>query len=221
MSVLLERLIALVLLFLLLPLLVVVVLLVLIGSGWPLLHRDHRLSPGGQRQDVIKFRTLEEGRGDECGIAISGDPRITRPGRLLRKYRLDELPQLFQVLAGQLQLVGSRPLKPVHYESLEPAQRAQLARCRSGVLSAGGVSFIGDDEALGQLRQQKNMTLNEVEEVYISKILPLKVAADVDYQVMPGQLKVFRLLGEMIMTLSFARRHQQSMNHVMNCLEDS
>jgi hypothetical protein len=89
------------------------------------------------------------------------------------------------------------------------------------VLSAGGVSFIGDDEALGQLRQQKNMTLNEVEEVYISKILPLKVAADVDYQVMPGHLKVFRLLGEMIMTLSFAKRHQQSMNHAMNCLEDS
>lgn len=116
---------ALLLLVLLSPLLLVIAVLVLVTSGAPVFYRQVRIGQFGRRFTILKFRTMH--RGAEARLAavlaaqgdgltpffkVKDDPRVTRVGRLLRKTSLDELPQLVNVVAGQMRLVGPRPQSP-------------------------------------------------------------------------------------------------------------
>ena len=103
------------------PLLLVIALLVWVVNGRPVLFRQLRPGYRGRPFYVYKFRTMTED-SDERGILLSDSHRLTRLGNFLRSYSLDELPELFQVLSGQMSLVGPRPLLIQYLERYSPEQ---------------------------------------------------------------------------------------------------
>jgi exopolysaccharide biosynthesis polyprenyl glycosylphosphotransferase len=121
------------------PLMGLVALAILIGDGWPVLFRQTRVGENGRIFEIYKFRTMvrnaEELRHlvevtDEDGQVIHkvrDDPRVTRTGRFMRRFSLDELPQLLNILSGKMSLVGPRPELPHLVDRYEPWQRTRLA----------------------------------------------------------------------------------------------
>lgn len=122
-----------------LPLIGLSALLVYLEDGPPVIFRQKRVGRNGRLFEIYKFRTMVKNaeqlpvraeRWDAHGNLIhktKDDPRVTRTGRLLRRFSLDELPQLFNVLAGTMSLVGPRPEVPYLVEQYEPWQRERLA----------------------------------------------------------------------------------------------
>lgn len=108
------------LLVLLSPVLLLAAAAVFVETGFPVFYRQRRVGKGGTPIDVIKFRSMRQDAESASGPvwAEKDDPRVTRVGRLLRKYRIDELPQLFNVLGGSMALVGPRPERPHFCDAL-------------------------------------------------------------------------------------------------------
>ena len=102
------------------PLLLALAVAIVIDDGFPVFYRQRRVGAGGRLFHVIKFRSMRDDAESASGPvwATEGDARITRVGRFLRRYRLDELPQLFNVLVGQMALVGPRPERPHFFDVL-------------------------------------------------------------------------------------------------------
>jgi sugar transferase EpsL len=116
------------------PVLAIIALLVRVSSPGPILFRQQRLGLNGTVFTVFKFRTMVVHEATTLAekVVLSGDPRITRLGRILRDFRLDELPQLFNVIRGEMSIVGPRPLTPelLPYYSYTDTQRL---RARPGI----------------------------------------------------------------------------------------
>jgi exopolysaccharide biosynthesis polyprenyl glycosylphosphotransferase len=102
------------------PVLLACAVAVAVESGFPVLYRQRRVGRGGRPFDVLKFRSMRKDAERSSGPvwATEGDPRINRVGRFLRRYRLDELPQLWNVLVGEMALVGPRPERPHFCDAL-------------------------------------------------------------------------------------------------------
>jgi lipopolysaccharide/colanic/teichoic acid biosynthesis glycosyltransferase len=102
------------------PVFLVIALAIVVESGWPVFYRQRRVGSGGTTFDVVKFRSMRKDAEAKSGPvwAQGDDPRITRVGRFLRRYHLDELPQLWNVLRGSMALVGPRPERPHFFELL-------------------------------------------------------------------------------------------------------
>lgn len=120
-----------VLLVLLAPLMAIASLLVLVSSGRPIIYRQHRLTKGGAVFTLYKFRTMRND-AESGGLvwAAKKDPRVTPVGRMMRIFRVDELPQLYNVLKGEMSLIGPRPERPelaARIEETLPAFRRRLA----------------------------------------------------------------------------------------------
>jgi sugar transferase (PEP-CTERM system associated) len=111
---------ALSLLFLTLPIMLATAVAILAESGAPVLYRQERVGLRGRRFTVFKFRSMAQDaeRGGEVRWAVARDPRVTRVGRVIRRLRIDELPQLFNVLRGEMSFVGPRPERPEFVELL-------------------------------------------------------------------------------------------------------
>jgi len=114
-------------------------------SGGPALYRQERVTLYGERFEIMKFRTMVVG-ADRMGANVSpaGDPRVTRLGRFLRRWYLDELPQLLNVLRGDMSLVGPRPETPEFVALLTPDER-QVLTVRTGIAGPSTLAFM--DEA--------------------------------------------------------------------------
>jgi lipopolysaccharide/colanic/teichoic acid biosynthesis glycosyltransferase len=110
------------------PVLALAALAIKLEDGGPILFRQTRLGRGARPFEILKLRTMtvdaDEHRSD--GIVEAGDPRITRVGKLLRRTAVDELPQLWHVLRGDMSLVGPRPVPPPHLERYSERQRRRL-----------------------------------------------------------------------------------------------
>jgi exopolysaccharide biosynthesis polyprenyl glycosylphosphotransferase len=157
-----ERVLAVPLLVLASPLLLAVALAIVVDSGRPVFYRQRRIGFRGEEFEMLKFRTMVQGaeamlpdllaanEHDGPLFKIRKDPRVTRVGRLFRKCSLDELPQLFNVVRGQMVLVGPRPCLPQETEGFgEAAKRRFLARPGlTGLWQVNGRSDINWDEAV-------------------------------------------------------------------------
>lgn len=155
------------------PVIVAVSLIILAIDGPPLLHRDPRVGRYGKVFGLLKFRTLRPHTEAERSVAPEDDPRITKPGLWLRRWRLDELPQLVNVLAGDMSLVGPRPIRPDHAETLPNTDRAELLAVRPGMTDPAAVYFLAEDAVLAGH--------TDAEAIYVQRILPVKTAMQLDY----------------------------------------
>ena len=110
------------------PVLAAAAIAIKLDGGGPVFYRQRRVGLDGQEFDLLKLRTMEVGaEGKGAGLAVNeGDPRITRIGRLLRRLSLDELPQLWNVVRGDMSLVGPRPTLAYQVQRYTPRQRRRL-----------------------------------------------------------------------------------------------
>jgi lipopolysaccharide/colanic/teichoic acid biosynthesis glycosyltransferase len=111
------------------PVSIAAIVAIRLGGGGPLIYRQPRIGRGGRRFELLKFRTMHPG-SDPVGLGTEvsrDDPRVTRLGRLLRRLSLDELPNLVNVLRGEMSIVGPRPTLPSQVELYTERQRLRLA----------------------------------------------------------------------------------------------
>jgi lipopolysaccharide/colanic/teichoic acid biosynthesis glycosyltransferase len=123
-----DLLIAVIALVLLSPLLALAAIAIKLESRGPVLYRQRRVGKGGEVFEMFKLRTMRQG-ADPVGVGTavtSGDPRVTRVGRLLRRFALDELPNLINVLRGEMRIVGPRATLPAQVQLYTPRQRRRL-----------------------------------------------------------------------------------------------
>ena len=169
-------------LVLLAPLLLFIAVWVRLDSPGPVLFRQQRVGLGGRIFKVLKFRTMvvdAESRGPQ--ITVGADRRITNSGRLLREYKLDELPQLFNVLKGEMSLVGPRPEVP-RYVSLYPEEtRRVVLSVQPGITDPASIRFMNENALLAKVP--------DPEIYYVEKLLPEKLAVYQDYVVNRSLIK--------------------------------
>ncbi|HTE91530.1 MAG TPA: sugar transferase, partial [Terriglobales bacterium] len=158
---------------LLTPLFLVIAALVKIADGGPILYRQIRVGRGGRTFQICKFRTMVP-RADETGPSVTrdGDARITWIGRILRKTKLDELPQLWNVLKGDMSLVGPRPEVPKYVRQYTPEQRIILSYT-PGITDLASVHFRNEEMLL--------RNVDRLEEFYFQHCLPKKLKLNLDY----------------------------------------
>ncbi len=161
-----------VVLLILSPVLLIIALAIKLTAPGPILYAATRAGLHGAKIKVHKFRTMVV-NADKIGAGItkSHDPRITSVGRILRRTKLDELPQLFDVLTGTMSLVGPRP-EDLRYVALYTPEQRKLLEVRPGITSLASVRF-RHEEAL--------LTGPDWEDRYIHSILPAKLAIDLEY----------------------------------------
>jgi len=154
-------------LIILLPVFVVIAFFIKKEDGGTVFFRQTRVGQYGRPFRIYKFRTMVE-NAEKMGAQITtgGDPRVTKVGRFLRKYKLDELPQLINVLKGEMSLVGPRPEVPKYVEIYKD-EYEEILQVKPGITDFASLEYI-DEEKL--LKDGENP-----EEVYINKVLPEKI----------------------------------------------
>jgi lipopolysaccharide/colanic/teichoic acid biosynthesis glycosyltransferase len=157
-------------LLLLSPLFAILAVAVKLSSPGPVFHRGERIGRGGRPFTLYKFRSM---RVAEPGPAITraGDSRVTTVGRFLRRTKLDELPQLINVMAGDMSLVGPRPEAP-RYVEMYDAEQKRILSVRPGITSPASLLYRSEEEQLGGA---------DWERVYVERIMPAKLRIDLDY----------------------------------------
>lgn len=167
----LERVLAAAGLVVLSPLLLVLAAAVWIDSGWPVLFRHRRVGRGGRMFEVVKFRSMVLDHGGPA-ITRRGEKRITRVGAFLRRWKLDELPQLWNVVRGEMGLVGPRPEAPEYVDLEDPLWRRVLA-VRPGITDPASIEY-REEEALLAAAQDPEIC-------YRRQILPRKLSLSTQY----------------------------------------
>ena len=154
------------LLLLAVPMLIIAVWIKLDSPG-EIMYRQDRVTTYGRRFKIHKFRTMVSG-ADRTGAALTvqNDARVTKAGRLLRRLRLDELPQLLDVLGGSMSFVGTRPEAVRYVEQYKPEYRATLL-LPAGITSEASIRFLHEEELLS--------TAEDVDRIYMEEILPEKM----------------------------------------------
>jgi len=124
------------------PILAVAAVAIKLDDGGPVFYRQRRVGLNGQEFELVKLRTMEVGAERKgAGFAVNeGDPRITRAGRILRRLSIDELPQLWNVVRGDMSLVGPRPTLAYQVARYTPRQRRRL-EVRPGITGWAQVSY--------------------------------------------------------------------------------
>ncbi len=159
-------------LLLLLPLLLGIAVLIKLTSSGPIVHRGKRVGKDGKIFCMYKFRSMAVNAAQlGPGITAAGDAHVTVVGRWLRRPKLDELPQLINVLKGDMSLVGPRPEDPRYVALYTPEQRRVLS-VRPGITSTASVYYRHEEAVL----QGPNW-----EEVYRTVVMPNKLRLDLDY----------------------------------------
>lgn len=155
------------------PLLVALAAWIRLDSKGPVLFRQVRVGRYGVPFEILKFRTMSAQIDPQRLLTVGRDPRITRAGHFLRKYKLDELPQLFNVLGGSMSLVGPRP-EVARYVACYPAHERELVlSVRPGVTDWASILYKDENAILGQAI--------DPEQAYIDTILPTKLEYYVRY----------------------------------------
>lgn len=168
---------SLILLILLSPILIILAILIKIDSKGPVFYRQERLTTNGKIFKIFKFRTMIQD-ADKRGALITGkqDSRITRIGNKIRKCRLDELPQLINILKGEMSFVGTRPEVKKYVDMYTDEMKATLLM-PAGVTSMASIKFKDEDEIIS--KQTKSG--KTVDEAYVNDILPEKMKWNLEY----------------------------------------
>jgi lipopolysaccharide/colanic/teichoic acid biosynthesis glycosyltransferase len=157
----------------LLPVFFVIWLAVRLDSHGPGFFMQTRVGRGNKDFRLFKFRTMRMDAEKSGQLTVGGrDPRITRAGHFLRKYKIDELPQLFNVLLGDMSFVGPRPEVRRYVDLYTPGQK-QVLSVRPGITDYASLRYFNENEILGKSAQP--------EQDYIRVIMPEKLALNLEY----------------------------------------
>ncbi len=157
--------------FLFIPL-TIIAIFVKFSSPGPVLYRQIRIGQGGCKFRVNKFRTMYSNHKNISTITVAGDIRVTKAGKILRLWKLDELPQLFNIFAGTMSFVGPRPDVPGYWDKLEGEGKKVLA-LRPGITGPATVKYANEEEILANVDNPKEYN-DEV-------IFPDKVKLNIEY----------------------------------------
>lgn len=155
------------------PFLAVIALLVRLTSPGPVLFLQERVGKNGKPFRIMKFRTMVEG-AEEMGlkITVGNDARVTRVGETLRKFKLDELPQILNIVKGEMSFVGPRPEVPKYVAHYTQEQKKVLS-IKPGVTDLASIKYRKESELLGQSQ--------DPEKTYLEEIMPEKLRINLDY----------------------------------------
>ncbi|MEJ2288799.1 MAG: sugar transferase, partial [Deinococcales bacterium] len=146
---------------------------VAVSSPGPVLFRQERVGLGGRTFRMLKFRTMHVDAERAGGLlTVGADPRVTPVGAFLRRFKLDELPQLVNVVAGDMSLVGPRPEVPRYVARYDERQRRVLA-VRPGITDPASVAYRNESELLAGA--------SDPEATYLHDILPAKLEMNLAY----------------------------------------
>jgi lipopolysaccharide/colanic/teichoic acid biosynthesis glycosyltransferase len=169
-------------------------LLIKLDSPGPVFFRQVRVGLHGRHFRIYKFRTMSVAQ--EAGaaeITVAGDARITRTGHWLRRYKLDELPQLIDVLRGTMSLVGPRPEVPRYVAHYPPLWRERLLSVRPGITDFASVRYRNENEMLARA--------DDPEREYLDVVLPTKLRYALHYVDNPSLTNDLRVLGLTLRTV--------------------
>lgn len=156
-------------LLLLAPLLLAVALWIRLDSPGPALFRQVRVGRGGREFRILKFRTMHvDAPARGLQITAGRDPRITRAGHFLRRYKIDEFPQFVNVLRGDMSVVGPRPEVPRYVALYPPRLRELVLSVRPGITDLASIEYRDENELLGRSA--------DPERTYVEEVMPAKLA---------------------------------------------
>lgn len=154
------------------PVLLALAIWVKLSSPGPVFYRAKRVGRYGEHFILYKFRSMVADADKKGpGITNAQDDRITSAGRFLRRTKLDELPQLFNVLRGEMSLVGPRPEDP-HYVELYTTEQRVILEYRPGITSMASLTYRNEEQMLSG---------PDWEQTYIEEVMPAKIAIDLKY----------------------------------------
>lgn len=155
------------------PVFIVIAIWIKRDSEGEVFFRQIRVGLNGRLFKIHKFRTMAVNTEKQSGLTIGNDRRITNAGRFLRKYKLDELPQLIDVFVGNMSLVGPRPEIP-EFMSLYPEEdRARILSVKPGITDLASIEMVDENEMLGKYSNPR--------QAYIDVIMPMKARYYIDY----------------------------------------
>src|SRR5262249_47320566 len=135
--------------------------------------RQERVGRGGRLFRICKFRTMQAHAEEQGNLTIGDDPRLTRAGRFLRKHKLDELPQLFNVVFGEMSLVGPRPEVRYYFEFYPPEAQRVMVSLRPGMTGPGLLALFNESEILQCSADPHRM--------YTCELIPIKARCILQY----------------------------------------
>ena len=159
-------------LILLSPFMIIIAILIKLDSNGPIFFKQVRVTKNGREFKIFKYRTMKIGSDKYSQITVGKDSRITKVGDFLRKYKLDEIPQLINVLIGDMSLVGPRPEVP-KYVALYTEEQREILKVRAGITDYASIEFSNENDILA------NET--DPEKAYIEKIMPRKIELNKKY----------------------------------------
>jgi lipopolysaccharide/colanic/teichoic acid biosynthesis glycosyltransferase len=169
------------------PILLIIAIVVALGSPGGAFFRQVRVGRDGREFLLLKFRSMRQGSEALGQITVGQrDPRITGVGHFLRSSKLDELPQLINILRGDMSLVGPRPEVPRYVALYTPEQR-QVLSVRPGLTSLASIAYINENEVLGNSA--------DPERTYREVVMPAKLALDMRYVRERSLLLDLRIIG--------------------------
>ena len=159
-------------LILLLPIFIIVSILIKVDSSGPIFFLQERVGLYGKYFKIIKFRSMKVNHNDSLTVTLKNDKRITRIGRKLRKYKIDEIPELMNVLIGDMSFVGPRPDVPGYTDLLKGNDR-NILKLRPGITSSASIKYSNEEQLL--LEQEDPIAYNN------DVIFPDKVKMNLNY----------------------------------------
>lgn len=171
---------------LLTPLLIIISLLIIFDSPGGILYLQTRVGKNNKDFKLFKFRTMKTD-SDKKGLLTVGntDSRITRTGLWLRKYKLDELPQLVNVLLGNMSLVGPRP-EVRKYVELYQVEQKKVLSVKPGITDNASIKYADENELLSKQA--------DPEKFYISEVMPAKLKINLEYMSNQNMAEDFRII---------------------------
>lgn len=202
--------VALILLILLAPVMLVLALMIVLDSPGGVFYRQVRITQYGKEFRIHKFRTMVN-NADRIGsqVTVGQDSRITRIGKVLRKYRLDELPQLIDILQGNMSFVGTRPEVPKYVNQYSEEMKATLL-LPAGVTSEASICYKNEAELL--------YGVADVDKAYVEQVLPKKMKYNLDsirnFSFMAEIMTMFRTIVA-VMGKDYSEREKRKVSNKM------
>lgn len=178
--------VALLMLVVISPVLLILSILIKIDSEGPVFYRQERVTTGSKTFRIFKFRTMVQ-NADKIGslVTVGRDPRITRVGQKIRKCRLDELPQLINIITGDMSFVGTRPEVRKYVDCYTDEMMATLLM-PAGVTSLASITYKDEDEIM----EERTSKGESADEAYVNHVLLEKMKYNLEY------LKTFSFIGD-------------------------